>query len=206
LSLPFALALFFTLAVLGLGVSLQGDLDSLLERLVWGQRNPQSDQLRSLLLNSALQVPASEPMPTFSEDEFIRLTRRALSHMPNLPRLAASPLTTLKIINQRVDEDATALERAKELRLLLTECIETLRPSDSHGTTDEWRFFNALYYPYVMGLSPYKNSDFAPSDEATNEVLRWFQIAVPPRTLYNWQNRGAEIIARILLSREQQPN
>jgi hypothetical protein len=141
-------------------------------------------------------------------DEFIRLTRRALSYMPNLPRLAGSPLAAMQIVNQRLEDDANALERARELRQILAECIDSLRPEDRvAGTSDEWRFFNALYYPYVAGISPYKRNLFTEElDDDTTAVVRWFQTTVPPRTLYNWQNRGAEMIAGLLLEREQQLN
>jgi hypothetical protein len=108
-----------------------------------------------------------------------------------------------------VDGNANALQRASELRRLLAECIDALRPPDrgTFGTTDEWRFFNALYYPYVVGISPYKRSlIYETFDESTTAVIRWFQVSVPPRTLYNWQNRGAELIADILLEQERQGN
>lgn len=145
-------------------------------------------------------------MTALDRDEFIRLTRRALSHLPDLPRLSASPLTTMQIVRQRAGEDANALQRANTLRSILVECIDALRPPDrgAFGTTEEWRFYNALYYPYVAGISPYRHNALGQgsAEVGARDVVRWFQAEVPQRTMYNWQNRAAERIAAILLERE----
>jgi len=79
-------------------------------------------------------------------NEFTRLTRRALSHLPNLPRLAASPLTELGIVTACVDEDADTLQRAHALRRILVESINELRPVDrgEYGTTDTARPTNGV--------------------------------------------------------------
>ncbi|MCP4363312.1 MAG: hypothetical protein GY796_35380 [Chloroflexi bacterium] len=141
---------------------------------------------------------------TFNEDEFNRLTRRALSHMGNLPRLATSPLTRLPVIDTRlVERQATdnTLERAAELKSLLTESITRLKPRDKgdFGTTEEWRHYNALYYPYVVGLKPYSRRNEANNlDPAAREVMDWFRTYVPERTLYNWQNAAATLVANDL--------
>ena len=157
------------------------------------------------MLNEARRPEASPAIANLDRADFVRLTRRALSHMQNLPRLAASPLTDMQIVAKRLNHEANSIHRAHELRQVLAECIETLRPQspEKFGTTDEWRFFNALYYPYVVGVSPYKNSE-GEVDGSTATMLKWFQVNVPPRTLYNWQNRGAEMIAELLLERENQ--
>ena len=62
-------------------------------------------------------------------------------------------------------------------------------------TTDEWRFYNSLFFPYVAGLRPYRKiqeKDLAPHEK---EALEWFRSFVPERTLHNWQNSGARLIA-----------
>lgn len=205
-SVSYALGLFFALGMVPLGITLQEDIEHLLDWQLGEEEQSTRQALRTLIANTTRQPDSLTSPLERDHDEFVRLTRRALSHMPNLPRLAASPLTQLRIIQQRVDSKANALQRANELRLLLLECIDALRPPDrgDFGTTDEWRFFNALYYPYVIGISPYKRSLFYETfDEPTAAVIRWFQTSVPPRTLYNWQNRGAEMIADILLERER---
>lgn len=208
-ALGHALALLTGLGAAALGVPLQSTLERALDRLVLRQapgESAQRDALRTLLDNTARQ-PARQPaLATLDRDEFTRLTRRALSHMPNLPRLAASPLTQLHSVTTRTGDAADSLQRAGELRRLLAECIEELRPADhaAPDTNDAWRFYNALYFPYVAGVSPYRRGlNLADLDRETQDVLRWFQAAVPQRTMHNWQNRGAELIAASLLERER---
>ncbi len=139
------------------------------------------------------------------EEEFTRLTRRALAQMGNLPRLAASPLTHLPQLDSQLDHRDDTLARAKALRALLVESIVRLKPDSAEGfaATDEWRFYNALYFPYVAGLKPYsRRNDYAQStDSAERQAIDWFRSTVPQRTLYNWQNAGAKLIAQDL--REQ---
>jgi hypothetical protein len=202
-------ALLFTLGVALLGVPLQEAFDSLLDRLLWrGNAGEPSARaaLRTLLRETARQPDVFPSLTALDRDEFIRLTRRALTHLPNLPQLAASPLTTMQIVTVRAGEHADALQRANTLRSILVECIESLRPPDrgAFGTTEEWRFYNALYYPYVAGISPYRHHTLAQvaDENGVREVVRWFQTDVPQRTMYNWQNRAAERIAAILLERE----
>ena len=139
--------------------------------------------------------------------EFTRLTRRALSQMGNLPRLATSPLTRLPLIDHRLQTQGTTpdtLSRAAELKLVLTESIARLKPPepDEFGTSDAWRHYNALYFPYVVGLKPYsRRNHYDGGDTAVQQALAWFRTEVPQRTLYNWQNAAAELVAHDL--REQ---
>jgi hypothetical protein len=141
------------------------------------------------------------------EAEFTRLTRRAISAYGDLTKLATSPLTHLPIIqhrlNQRNAHDDT-LERAKELKALLTESIMRLKPNGADfGTSDEWRYYNALYFPYVAGLKPYSLRGFADDlDGAYRDALTWFRSQVPERTLYNWQNAATMLIAQDLRERQ----
>jgi hypothetical protein len=155
--------------------------------------------------SSALpRVNESLDLDILDEAEFARLTRRALSHFGDLQRLASSPLTRLAIIEARLTErgdDGNTLERAAELKALLTEGIARLKPRDkgNFGTSDEWRYYNALYFPYVVGLKPYSlNSDHDNIDAASQAALEWFRAYVPERTLHNWQNAGAKLIAKDL--------
>ena len=142
-----------------------------------------------------------------SQEEFARLTRRAYSQMGNLPRLASNPLTRLDMVTRRLAERGaadTALERAAELRQLLIEGAVRLKPREQgeFGTTDEWRHYNALYFPYVAGLKPYSRratQDGLHGAEA--EAMEWFRSQVPQRTLYNWQTAAAKLVARDLRQR-----
>ena len=143
-------------------------------------------------------------LATLDDPTFARLTRRALSHMTNLPRLSASPLTRLPLIEKRLRDKGTSddtLQRAGELRVVLTESIARLQPENQtgYGTTDPWRHYNALYVPYVLGLKPYsRRVQHTEIDGATQKVLEWFRTQVPQRTLYNWQSEAARLVARDL--------
>ena len=88
----------------------------------------------------------------------------------------------------------------RKLKILLAESIARLKPASPKGfdSSDEWRYYNALYFPYVAGLRPYSRGqerDLAPEEQ---EALNWFQAYVPERTLYNWQNAGAKLVANDL--------
>ena len=158
---------------------------------------------------AAPRVNSNLDLDQLGRDEFARLTRRALSHMGNLPKLANSPLTRLPLVETRLIEQETQLStltRAAELKVVLSESIERLRPptEDEAGTTDEWRHYNALYFPYVLGLKPYRRRfNREEVDMTVQPILDWFRTQVPERTLYNWQNKAAELVAQDLRDRSR---
>jgi hypothetical protein len=186
-------------------------LQRLLDRAVLGR----APQLRRALeaqrreAGALARVDSTLDLARLDEAEFARLTRRALSHYGDLARLASSPLTRLPAIEARLaarDAGGRPLERAAELKSLLAESIARLKPRgpEAFGVTDEWRYYNALYFPYVAGLKPYSRRGVdMPADAAARQAAEWFRRAVPERTLYNWQNAAALLIARDL--RDRQP-
>jgi len=209
LTLPMVILLLTTiaaaLAITTFANAFQGGID----RFVFS-RYPQVRESRAKLRAAASAAPRVDQtlqLEALDEDEFARLTRRALSHFSDLPRLAANPLTRLSVISKRLQERAvhdSTLERAAELKNLLAESISRLKPQgeDDFGTTDEWRFYNALYFPYIVGLRPYSRRGF--QDKLDNDqvpVLQWFQSTVPERTLYNWQNAASKLVAQDLRER-----
>jgi hypothetical protein len=155
---------------------------------------------RRILRQTADALPllsALEP-DSVSEEQFTRLTRRALSHLGDLPKLATNPLVNLPQL-----PGTNPLDRAHALKSLLTKSIEKLKPQSSanFGSTDEWRYYNALYFPYVAGLKLYNHrADRTSLDEASRAALDWFQTSVPERTLHNWQNTAAKLIAEDIRS------
>jgi hypothetical protein len=182
-------------------------IQATLDGLVFA-RFPRVRQARSELRAAAGALPRLDDSlnpAELSEAQFGRYTRKALSNMGNLPRLAASPLTQLPLIDRRLvgkGLDGNTLARAAELKVVLTESIERLKPRDQgdFGTTDEWRFYNALYFPYVVGLRPYsRRANHDEMDKQTKAALEWFQSQVPERTLYNWQNAAARLVAQDLM-------
>ena len=186
-------------------------LGGLLDRLALG-RLPEVREARAELRAAATALPRANPaldVAALDDAEFARLTRRALSHFGDLPRLAVSPLVNLPLIDARLDRRQAPdepLERAAELKALLAECIARLKPrppgGGDFGTSDEWRHYNALYFPYVAGLKPYSSrATHDGLDPASRAALDWFQTTIPERTLHNWQNAAAKLIAQDLRAR-----
>jgi hypothetical protein len=173
-------------------------IQSILDRLVLS--NEINDQ-RKILRNTADALPLLSPLEPLGidEDQFTHLTRQALSNLGDLPKLATSPLINLRVITA-----INPLDRALQLKVLLVQSIQKLKPqsSEKFGTSDEWRYYNALYFPYVVGLKPYANRlDHALLDAASRQALSWFQTSVPERTLHNWQNTAARLVAEDLKSK-----
>jgi hypothetical protein len=153
---------------------------------------------RAALRQTADALPLLSPLEPDSADEeqFTRLTRRALSHLGDLPKLATSPLVNLPAV-----QGTNPLDRAHSLKSLLIQSIQKLKPQtgEAFGTNDAWRYYNAVYFPYVLGLKPYtRRADFDSLDESARTTLDWFQTSVPERTLHNWQNTAARLIAEDL--------
>lgn len=175
---------------------------------------PWLQQARAELRTNASTMPRLDQeidLGTLDESEFTRFTRQALRNFGDLARLATNPLTNLPIIETRLQHQnrkMDTLERATELKVLLTECIARLKPrgEDEFGTSDEWRYYNALHFLYVIGLKPYsQRSQHIPSDPTTRKALEWFRTQVPERTLHNWQNAATKLIVQDLRSCLQQP-
>ena len=167
-------------------------IQAVLDRLTLPQTTTHE---RQLLRQTADALPL---LSTFgpameSDEQFARLTRRALSHLGDLSKLASSPLVNLPGI-----QGTNPLDRAHMLKSLLVRSIQKLKPqSDApFGTTDEWRYYNSLHFPYVLGLKPYtRRADYDSLDAVSRAALDWFQTSVPERTLHNWQNTAAKLIA-----------
>ncbi|MCP2246993.1 hypothetical protein [Lentzea aerocolonigenes] len=150
---------------------------------------------RAELREAAESLPKRRPLVTEDEAEFARLTRKALSHYGDLGKLVASPLIALT-------DDAPPLDRAAQLKGMLLTSIQRLKPADGDfGTSDEWRYYNALYFYYVKGVRPYsvrtKREDL---DAEDRRALQWFVTQVPERTLHNWQNAAARLVAVDLMA------
>ncbi|GHH45889.1 hypothetical protein [Lentzea cavernae] len=150
---------------------------------------------RAELREAAEALPKRRPLVTEDEAEFARLTRKALSHYGDLGKLVASPLIALT-------DDGPPLDRAAQLKSMLLSSIQRLKPADGEfGTSDEWRYYNAVYFYYVKGIRPYsvrtKREDL---DAEDRRALQWFVTQVPERTLHNWQNAAARLVAVDLMA------
>jgi hypothetical protein len=208
-TLPLTLLLYGLIGAAVITQTFYNPIQATLDLLVFARfarlRQARAD-LRAVT-SSLPRVNESFNLGEVDDAEFARLTRRALSHFGDLNRLSSSPLTRLPLIDVGLSERGApdnTLERTAELKSLLTESIARLKPRDKgdFGTSDEWRYYNALYYPYVLGVRPYTRNGHADTlNTASKTVLDWFQSAVPERTLHNWQNAAARLIAQDL--REQ---
>ncbi|HUQ00737.1 MAG TPA: hypothetical protein VM093_09790 [Aeromicrobium sp.] len=194
--------LFTSLAIAIAVQVLAGPLAGLLDRLAFA-RSPALRADRDALRRTEAALPrrASSPLDDVDDEAFVRLTRRALAHYNDLSRLVASPLTALPVIDDRLaarDAPDQPLERANELRALLAEHIERLKPRDAgeFGTTEPWRYYNSLQFPYVVGVRAYaQNSTAAGLDPVARQAWQWLVTEVPQRSLHNWQNAAARLIA-----------
>jgi hypothetical protein len=206
--LPMLALLLATIAAAIAVQTLAGPLQALLDRLAFAGA-PGLQRARADLRGAAEALPRLDTevdLAALDPAEFTRLTRRAFSHYGDLPRLASSPLTrlpqiTARLADRRAPDDP--LERAAELKRLLAESIARLKPHDvgAFGSSDEWRFYNALYFPYIVGLKPYsRRNSHDGLDPPAQAALAWFQQTVPERTLHNWQNAGAKLVAQYLRS------
>lgn len=202
---PLVGLLFSTVAVAIGVVVLAAPVERLLDRVAFSDA-PALQQVRAELRENAEALPRVDtalPLADLDDAEFVRLTRRALSHYGDLPKLASNPLTQLSYIGERLAERGVSdhpLERAAELKALLAESIARLKPRDGDfGTSDAWRHYNALYFPYVVGLRPYSRRIVRDElDPDARRALDWFSAQVPERTLHNWQNAAARLVAQDL--------
>ncbi len=203
-SAPMLTLLFGLITTLLVTLVFYDDIQTLLDELIFADADDlrqQRDSLRAA--SSGLARTASHPFDNIDDKEFARLTRRALSHYSDLNKLAASPLLQLEILEERIEDD-NVLARANALKSVLRESIEQLKPEPDidFAPSDEWRYYNVLYFPYIVGLKPYSRRFFGDDlDSAEADALEWFRTYVPERTLYNWQKTAAELIAQNLRER-----
>jgi hypothetical protein len=195
--------LLFTSLAIALSINVLADpLAGVLDRLAFS-RSPvlRADRATLRRTESALPLRSQSPLDGIDDDTFVRLTRRALGHYGDLSKLVASPLTALPVIDDRLAQRGVPdqpLERANELKALLADRIAALKPRDGgdFGTTEQWRHYNSLYFPYVVGVRAYaQNATAAGLDPVARRAWQWFVTEVPQRSLHNWQNAAARLIA-----------
>ncbi|HJT92281.1 MAG TPA: hypothetical protein VJ777_10105, partial [Mycobacterium sp.] len=191
--------LLFTSLAIAIAINVLADpLAGVLDRVAFS-RSPalRADRAALRRTEAALPLRSSSPLDGVDEDTFARLTRRALGHYGDLSKLVASPLTALPIIDERLAARGAPdqpLERANELKALLADRIARLKPRDGgdFGTTEQWRYYNSLYFPYVVGVRAYaQNATAAGLDPVARQAWQWLVTEVPQRSLHNWQNAAA---------------
>ncbi|MET0700563.1 MAG: hypothetical protein ABWY93_12945, partial [Mycobacterium sp.] len=195
--------LMFTSLAVAIGINVLADpLAGVLDRLAFS-RSPtlRADRAALRRTESALPLRSADPLAGIDDETFARLTRRALGHYGDLSKLVASPLTALPVIDERLAARGAPdapIERANELKALLADRIARLKPRDAgdFGTTEQWRHYNSLYFPYVVGVRAYaQNATAAGLDPTARQAWQWLVTEVPQRSLHNWQNAAARLIA-----------
>jgi hypothetical protein len=194
---------FIVVAVVMTVAGLAGPIRRGLDHLAF----PHDERLR--LDRSALML-SEEALPrrrerhrliTTSEDEFVRLTRRALDDYGDIGRLLRSPLIELPTVDRRLTRPAAEqpLARALELRAVLQESIARLKPDGLFGTTEEWRHYNVLHFCCVLGIRPYDSRWHADGlDRDGRRALDWFRRYVPEKSLQQWKHEGSKLVAERL--------
>jgi hypothetical protein len=160
------------------------------------------DRAALLLLAEALpRRRERHHLIALTEPEFHRLTKRALDNFGDLGRLLRSPLIDLPTVDRRLTGRGAEkpLARAIELRAVLQESVARLKPPGLFGTTDEWRYYNALHFCCVRGLRPYDRRPQTDGlDRDARRALEWFRRYVPRRRMREWQAEGARLVAERL--------
>ena len=201
--------LLFTSLAIAITVQVLADpLAGILDRLAFS-RSPELRADRAALRNAGAALPlrSEDPLIDVDDDTFARLTRRALGHYGDLTKLVASPLTALPVIDERLAARGAPdhpLERANELKAVLADGIGRLKPRDGgdFGTSEQWRYYNSLYFPYVVGVRAYaQNATASGLDPTARQAWQWLVTEVPQRSLHNWQNSAARLIAADLRGR-----
>lgn len=194
---------FSSLILCALLTNFASPLQRMLDRLVFAQQPKRQKELASIrAASSALIRSQSETdFNTMSQEHFQHLTRKALSHFSDLNRLGSSPLTQLPLIRQRLEHKGLhddTLNRTQELKQLLLEAVLSLKPQSDQNfsSSDEWRLFNVLYFPCILGVKPFSQRGNSHLSSTAKEALEYFRTYVPERTFYNWQKAAAELVAR----------
>jgi hypothetical protein len=194
---------FVLVAMVLSAVGLAGELRAGLDRLAF-LADDRLRLTRGALYRAAEALPRRRErhqMLALDADEFRRLTRRALEDFGDVGRLLRNPLVELPTVDRRLAARGPGvadqpLVRAAELQAVLSEHVARLKPAGVFGTTEEWRFFNALHYCSVMGLRPYQRGPQPEGlDRDARRAVDWFRRYVPRRSLRRWQAEGAAMVA-----------
>ncbi|MFF5293580.1 hypothetical protein [Paractinoplanes globisporus] len=194
---------FVLLAAVMTGIGLIGPLRRALDTLAF-RHDERLRQDRGALMLLAEALPRHRQRHRLigtGQEDFLRFTRQALDNYRHLGRLMRSPLTDLPAVDRRLTglTIEQPLARAMELRAVLAESVERLRPPGGFATSDEWRHYIALHYRVVLGLDPYARRQRNDGlDREARMALDWMRRYVPKRMMERWQVEGSAIVARRL--------
>lgn len=136
----------------------------------------------------ALTGSADLESQLLSDPDFNSMVWDALSHYWGGPKLTKSPLVSLRIVQEALEENEG--NATKALRVILAKAIEQQRPEGERNmTTAEWILYNILELKFVQGLR-------------VRDVAR--RLAMSESDLYRKQRVAIENVARTISSMEQE--
>ena len=147
--------------------TLADPLAGLLDRLAFSRSRRCAPTAPRCAAQAALPLRATR-WTDLDDDTFARLTRRALGHYGDLSarRQPADPAAGDRRATGRPRATDQPLERANELK---GTAGRPHRPAQNRadggefGTTEQWRYYNSLYFPYVVGSAPTRRTPPPPA-------------------------------------------
>jgi hypothetical protein len=164
---------------------LQREVFQVVDRLV-----PQVEavqRMRAAARYGGLDALTSEVEGMHSEADLANLVKDALGHYWGGPRLSHSPLLSLRVVQDAMDQHKDNPVNA--LRSILSQAIERVRPEGERRLTAEWMLYNILEMKFVEGR---KVRDVA------------MRLAMSEADLYRKQRVAIEAVAQAIIEMERQ--
>lgn len=164
---------------------LQREVFQVVDRLV-----PQVEavqRMRAAARYGGLDALTSEVEGMHSEADLANLVKDALGHYWGGPRLSHSPLLSLRVVQDAMDQHRDNPVNA--LRSILSQAIERVRPEGERRLTAEWMLYNILEMKFVEGR---KVRDVA------------MRLAMSEADLYRKQRVAIEAVAQAIIEMERQ--
>ncbi|MDD5467942.1 MAG: histidine kinase N-terminal 7TM domain-containing protein [Anaerolineales bacterium] len=135
---------------------------------------------------ASLTAELSPTGDALEQDRFSRLVKEALTHYWGGPKLTQSPLLSLHIVQQALEEHQGNPTNA--LRAVLRQAIEHIRPEGERRFTAEWILYNLLELKFMEGRS-------------VREVA--LKLAMSEADLYRKQRVAIEAVAEAIVDMER---
>ncbi len=165
---------------------LQQDVFAAVDKIMPDLESIQLQRSAIRYADSSTQVPLDTEL--FKSPEFSLWVREALAHYWGGPKLTASPLMGLRVVQRALDKNDGS--PAKALRSVLLQAMDRLKPgSDRKMTATEWLLFNILELKFVQG-------------RRVREIAQ--RLAVSESDLYRKQRVAIEAVAAALADMERQ--
>lgn len=165
--------------------------DRRLQRDVFGALDRMIPQIESIQqMRAAARYGGADALtvegPASVNPDLSALVKDALSHYWGGPKLTASPLMRLRVVERALREhDGNA---ANALRAVLRDAIERVKPEGQRKFTAEWILYNILEMKFLQGR---RVRDIA------------MRLAVSEADLYRKQRVAVEQVARIIAEMER---